>query len=808
MRRTAAVAMHHAEHEPWGTSRPGLRAALRASMGRMFRHRRVPEAPPSVATGSAPDGMALPPPRDRAATVAGSQPGWLRVLTGEQVLQSVQADRALQEIWRQTRLSEREWQRALYPAIVAYAALVQLLPASEAHHHAHAGGLIAHTIEMVLAAVTWRNGVLLPAGAPIEAIDAQRDAWTLVVFIAALLHDVAKVVTDLVVQWRTTDMPESLRWVPLAGSLTAMAHERPGAEYLVQFRPKAERDYTAHARAAIVLLPRIVPASTLTWLGRQPHAFDCLHQYLSGMDQESAVAHIVRDADKASAQRALLTGSRARFATATVVPLVDLMMQALQTMLREGAHLPLNRSGAAGWVHDGSLWLVAKRAADATRQWIQAHAPDASVPGETKNDRLFDTWQEHGCLMRNPLTGQAIWYVTVHGQAAAAEDAQDSGGPTYCHSLSVLRFPLSQLYAEPAQYPAPMRGHIDILTKRTTASADLAPHSCSVPERMTALQDSADETASGARAEEPAAPDLALEPIAAPMPRRRDKRTPPSIKAPTFNQPQSAAVVRPRDVDPSADAPPPAEPSRHPVGAAGTRAQTAPRPIFDELSLQVDGDSEAAWVLDRPPVHAATQRDAPTTVPNVHAASPAAQLSTSLRLPRMPFGAPPPPDANAAGAAHPMGGEHDTALGPVLLRPRLPPLSGELGPKRGASALAVGFITWLQAALSSHGLTYNETGAAVHFVPEGMALVSPAIFKRYAQQHAEADTADELAMRVQREVIKAGWHMGGPNRTNIVRYAVLGRGNTVVARLAALVLVNPHAWVQPVPPVNPVLRID
>jgi hypothetical protein len=124
------------------------------------------------------------------------------------------------------------------------------------------------------------------------------------------------------------------------------------------------------------------------------------------------------------------------------------------------------------------------------------------------------------------------------------------------------------------------------------------------------------------------------------------------------------------------------------------------------------------------------------------------------------------------------------------------------------SALALQFITWLQQGLTSLRLPYNQAGAAVHFVPEGMALVSPVIFKRYALEQGDEPDSEALAMRVQREVIRAGWHLSGPNRTNIVRYAVIGRGSGSVGKLAAVVLVNPGRWVQPVPPSNPALRLD
>jgi hypothetical protein len=97
----------------------------------------------------------------------------------------------------------------------------------------------------------------------------------------------------------------------------------------------------------------------------------------------------------------------------------------------------------------------------------------------------------------------------------------------------------------------------------------------------------------------------------------------------------------------------------------------------------------------------------------------------------------------------------------------------------------------------------------VHFTTEGMALVSPLIFKLFCRE-AESETeagAESRGLQVQREVIKAGWHIMGPNKANILRYSVIGRGNAVVGKLSAVVLVEPDRWVLPVPPVNQALKL-
>ena len=69
------------------------------------------------------------------------------------------------------------------------------------------------------------------------------------------------------------------------------------------------------------------------------------------------------------------------------------------------------------------------------------------------------------------------------------------------------------------------------------------------------------------------------------------------------------------------------------------------------------------------------------------------------------------------------------------------------------------FLQWLQQGLASREIKYNETGAPVHFTAEGMALVSPLIFKHYARETGPESESDMTGLQVQREVLKAGWHL-------------------------------------------------
>ena len=632
--------------------------------------------------------------------IAGHQPGWLRVLDAPALVAMCKLAPTLQQIQRESKLAQSAWTRDIAPAIARYLEFVQLLPASEAHHHAHVGGLAAHTIEVVSAALRLRNGTLLPSGRSAEEIDAQRDFWTYATILAALLHDVGKPMADLRIELIDRPGGPPRRWLPVTGDLGAVG----AAEYLVGFAPRAERDYDAHRRLPVVLMQRIVPASTMAFLGREPGVMAQLMALLSGDGAAAgALFDIVRRADQASTGSNLLQGPRSRFMTATAVPLVERLNQALRQLLADG-RLPLNRDGGAGWVSANAVWFVAKRLADTVREEILRSDPDAtdSVPGANKNDRLFDAWQDYAVLERHPETGQAIWYVRVDGA-------------DYSHEFAVLKFPLAKLYDQESRYPPAFQGSVTILAGRSSPSA--------APPETTAATAAADE-----------APESPPESLPAGAAKGRTRRRAAGAEIPA---PKPAHAAR---HDPASAQPPEASAS-----------ETQSRPAAGDDLLDDDDTAEVE-----------------------------ARRANKRR-----------------GRAR-----------PVVPFVEVPALAGDAE----AGEVALAFMSWLQRGVGDGSIKYNEAGAMVHFVAHGMLLVSPRIFREFAALSLTGDEAEAPQVReregtsVQREVLRAGWHLVGAGRTNIHAFAVLKRGGVRAGKLAAVVIEHPERWFNPVPPTNPCIR--
>lgn len=123
------------------------------------------------------------------------------------------------------------------------------------------------------------------------------------------------------------------------------------------------------------------------------------------------------------------------------------------------------------------------------------------------------------------------------------------------------------------------------------------------------------------------------------------------------------------------------------------------------------------------------------------------------------------------------------------------------------------FIEWVQRGLSGGTLRVNSAGALVHFVNEGMLLVSPRIFREFAERYGEDGNGSALAcaageadigLFIQRQVLRADWHLRTDQGVNFLTYQVM-RGKRAVSRLSGVVIPNPERFIDPLPPVNPLL---
>jgi len=344
-----------------------------------------------------------------------------------------------------TRLTPAHLEVLYRQALRHYAAYVQQLPASEAHHHAGLGGLLDHGVEAAVFALKLRRGYLLPSGVAAETIDAQAELWSYACFTAVLLHDIGKPATDQKVELFDKHNGSLGPWDPWAGPMQADAYEA---------RFVRNRNYRLHQRAAPLLARFIIPVEGLRWLTAEREILSAWLSVISGIsDDAGPLGKIIEEADRLSTAADLTGNVPRQTPTARVRPLHERLVTGLRYLI-DSQQLPLNRPGAAGWLIGGDeLWLVVKTALDALRAHLLQEG-QTGIPGD--NRRLMDELQQRGALV--PNGERAVWTARI----TLGEWQQE---------LTLLRFSVSRLWPDPATRPEGCHGTIVPLTDGHAAEA-------------------------------------------------------------------------------------------------------------------------------------------------------------------------------------------------------------------------------------------------------------------------------------------------------------------------------------------------
>jgi hypothetical protein len=88
------------------------------------------------------------------------------------------------------------------------------------------------------------------------------------------------------------------------------------------------------------------------------------------------------------------------------------------------------------------------------------------------------------------------------------------------------------------------------------------------------------------------------------------------------------------------------------------------------------------------------------------------------------------------------------------------------------------FLAWLQSELAHRRMAVNSVQARIHVVQEGVLLVSPAIFRDFADRVPDAGAWEH----VQKRFLKLRLHVKRPDGTNVHRYRVTGERNQSVIK--------------------------
>ncbi|HCF2311415.1 TPA: TraI domain-containing protein, partial [Pseudomonas aeruginosa] len=329
-----------------------------------------------------------------------------------------------------------------------YAELVQQLPASENHHHAHPGGMIDHGLEIVAYALKVRQTYLLPIGAAPESQSAQAEAWSAAAAYGALAHDIGKIVVDLQVE-----LQDGSTWHPWNGPIN-----QP-----YRFKYVKSREYQLHGAASALLIHQLLPRTALDWLSRFPELWAQLIYLFAGQYEHAGIlGEIIVKADQASVAQEL-GGNPDRALAAPKQSLQRQLADGLRFLVKDKFKLNQPGGPSDGWLTQDALWLVSKPVSDQLRAYLLAQGIEG-VP--SSNSTLFNMLQDQAIIQTN-AEDKAIWTATV------------DNGAGWRNKFTLLKIAPALIWTDPAERPAPYSGSLVVADGNT--STEKSETTCEIP---------------------------------------------------------------------------------------------------------------------------------------------------------------------------------------------------------------------------------------------------------------------------------------------------------------------------------------
>jgi integrating conjugative element relaxase (TIGR03760 family) len=340
-------------------------------------------------------------------------------------------------IYHQSHVPEKHFKRLYFYSIERLAIWVQNLPASQNHHHSSSGGFLLHTLEVVEIAIKRRNTKMLPIGTNVEKQNEKKDLWTFAIFVAALLHDIGKTVSDVDIMLYDVKHKALGKWSPWFGRMSDVSD----AKYY-RYQYNASRKYQQHSLLPLTLLSQFINPVAIDWMQKESDLFTLLLMSLQGRHAEGAIiADIIKYADSESSARSLRNSNNSNSPKpdqpqlqTQLQPqpksLADKLLDTLRYLVLE-TNLKINAPGAVMFTTANDIYFVSKVIMDKIRDSLNKDK-QKGIPFD--NSRMMDELLQFHIITPNQK-GKAIWNCKLSG-----------GGFKKPVKLTMLKMPLEKIY--------------------------------------------------------------------------------------------------------------------------------------------------------------------------------------------------------------------------------------------------------------------------------------------------------------------------------------------------------------------------
>ena len=373
--------------------------------------------------------------------------GWYIPKSAKELLDTSLRQKLISLIWQRVSIDQQRFKKLYIDVINNYVEIVQLLPASEAHHHSYIGGMIDHGLEVANYALKLRQSYLLGANA--EDIPRQAQAWSAAVVYGALLHDIGKVVVDVHVE-----MNDGNIWYPWQSNL----------DLPYRFNYKKDRDYSLHPCAVTLMIKRILPDESITWLSQFPELFKSFLSLCSGHTEKAGVlAEIIQKADMFSVSNNL--GGDPTKILSKPVSLMSKMIVSIRYLIE--SELVLNGPKASdGWFDGKDVWVISKSFTDKMKANLLQNGI-TEIPAD--NAKIFNILKEHGIAI--PNGDKTIWSCKI--------ESEESGW--VAEKLTLIRIPGNVAFHNITNAPESFKGSITPLFTEANVQSDFNPIPDNIP---------------------------------------------------------------------------------------------------------------------------------------------------------------------------------------------------------------------------------------------------------------------------------------------------------------------------------------